>query len=229
MLTNQWLAANGNPVESKEYIEIAPFFTNLKQYCLFLAKNEWDGADLFQETILKAICHYESSEISAALLKKIAYHQWIDTIRKRKHEVPGLREDTLSSSFILQSRAAETVDLLLEKMTPKQAVIFILKEAFRYQSGEIAGLLGMTETAVKASLHRARKRLERETSLREADCNLNEEESELLTGLLCDSLQAEDPAVLIENIQDIPSLFDAPQPEMAMHSRSPLYYFKMAA
>jgi RNA polymerase sigma factor (sigma-70 family) len=229
MLTNQWQVANGDRVENKEYATIAPLYLSLQQYCQFLTQNGWDGEDLFQETIIKAIRHYEASIINAALLKKIAYHQWVDTIRKRKHEVPGLHEDVTGSESSLQSSAVETVELLMEKMTPKQSVIFILKEAFRFQSGEIAGLLGMTEMAVKGSLHRARKRLERETSLREVDQFLNEEEAELLSSLLSDSLQAEDPTVLIESIHEIPSLFDAPQPEMAVHSRSPLYSFKMAA
>lgn len=32
-----------------------PFFNDLKKYCYFLSKNRWDGDDLTQEVMLKAI------------------------------------------------------------------------------------------------------------------------------------------------------------------------------
>jgi len=230
MQTNKRLVAEEVQEEPKGNIEITQFYSHLQQYCKFLAQNSWDGDDLFQEAIIKAIRHYEASQINSALLKKIAYHHWVDTIRKRKHEVPGIPEYfTGIESANAQNSAAETVELLMEKMTPKQSVIFILKEAFRFQSPEIAGLLGMTEMAVKGSLHRARKRLEKEETIREVVSFQNEEEEKLLSSLLSESLQAQDPKVLLENLHEIPSLFAAPKMAMAMHSSAPLSSFKMAA
>ena len=122
----------------------------------------------------------------------------------------------------------DTVEILLSKLTAKQAVIFTLKEAFRFQTREIAELLDSTETAVKSALHRARKGFESEGNLREVDQELNEEEEKLLSDLLCESLQSEDPTVLLENIGEIPALAPC-SPEMSLHSRSPLSTFKMAA
>lgn len=230
MQTNKRLEAVAIQEKTRENSEITQFYPRLQQYCQFLAQNGWDGDDLFQETIIKAIKHYESSQINSALLKKIAYHHWVDTIRKRKHEVPGIPEYfTGLESASTENSAAETVELLMEKMTPKQSVIFILKEAFRFQSAEIAGLLGMTEMAVKGSLHRARKRLEKEGTIREVDSLQDEEEEKFLSSLLSESLQAQDPTVLLENIHEIPSLFAAPKMAMAMHPSSPLSSFKMAA
>lgn len=191
-------------------------YKSLQQYCRFLTKSSWDGDDLVQEVTVKAIRHYEPSQISSALLKKIAYHQWVDTIRKQSREITGIPENLASFTH---GSVRDTVEMVLSKLTPKQAVIFILKEAFRFQSREIAELLDSTEMAVKAALHRARKRLEREGSLREVDQELNEEEEKLLSDLLCESLQTEDPTVLLENIQEIPSLAPC----------SPLSTFKMAA
>ncbi|MGA9227767.1 MAG: sigma-70 region 4 domain-containing protein, partial [Mesobacillus sp.] len=146
------------------------------------------------------------------------------------HEMQGIPEDfSFQEAASTQNGAIETVELLMEKMTPKQSVIFILKEAFRFQSAEIAGLLGMTEMAVKGSLHRARKRLEKEGTIREMDSLQDEGEVKLLSSLLSESLKAQDPTVLLENISEIPSLFAAPKMAMAMHSSSPLSSFKMAA
>jgi RNA polymerase sigma factor (sigma-70 family) len=204
---------------------IMSHYKSLQQYCRFLTKSSWDGDDLVQEVSMKAIRHYEPSQISQALLKKIAYHHWVDTIRKQNREITGIPENLASFT---QGSMRDTVENVMSKLTPKQAVIFILKEAFRFQSREIAELLNTTEMAVKAALHRARKRLEREGSLREVEQELNEDEEKLLLDLLCESLQTEDPTVLLENLQDIPALAPC-SPEMSWHSRSPLSTFKMAA
>lgn len=200
-------------------------YKSLQQYCRFLTKSSWDGDDLVQEVTVKAIRHYEPSQISSALLKKIAYHQWVDTIRKQSREITGIPENLASFT---QESVRDTVEIVMSKLTPKQAVIFILKEAFRFQSREIAEQLNSTEMAVKAALHRARKRLEREGSLREVDLELNEEEEKLLSELLCESIQSEDPTVLLENIQAIPALAPC-SPEMSLHSRTPLSTFRIAA
>ena len=204
---------------------IMDHYQNLKRYCRFLTQSSWDGDDLVQEVTVKAIRHYDSSQVSSALLKKMAYNHWIDTVRKRSREITGIPEELES---ITQGNVMDTVETVMSKLTPKQAVIFVLKEAFRFQSGEIAELMETTEMAVKAALHRARKRLESKGSLREVGQELNEEEEKLLSDLLCESLQSEDPTVLLENIQEIPSLAPC-SPEMSLHSRSPLSSFKMAA
>lgn len=204
---------------------IMDHYQNLKRYCRFLTQSSWDGDDLVQEVTVKAIRHYDSSQVSSALLKKMAYNHWIDTVRKRSREITGIPEELES---ITQGNVMDTVETVMSKLTPKQAVIFVLKEAFRFQSREIAELMETTEMAVKAALHRARKRLESKGSLREVGQELNEEEEKLLSDLLCESLQSEDPTVLLENIQEIPSLAPC-SPEMSLHSRSPLSSFKMAA
>lgn len=200
-------------------------YKSLQQYCRFLTKSSWDGDDLVQEVTVKAIRHYEPSQISSALLKKIAYHQWVDTIRKQSREITGIPENLVSFS---QGSVRDTVEIVMSKLTPKQAVIFTLKEAFRFQTREIAELIGTTEMAVKAVLHRARKRLEREENIREVNQDLDEDDEKLLSDLLCESLLSEDPTVLLENIGEVPSLAPC-SPEMSLHSRTPLSIFKMAA
>lgn len=200
-------------------------YHSLKRYCRFLTQNSWDGDDLVQEVSLKAIRHYEASQISSALLKKIAYNHWVDTVRKHSREITGIPENLESFT---QGNVIDTVEMVLAKLTPKQAVILVLKEAFRFQSREIAELMETTEMAIKASLHRARKRLEHDGNLREVDQELNEDEEKLLSDLLCESLLSEDPTVLLESLQEMPSLAPC-SPEMSLHYRSPLSTFKMAA
>ena len=150
--------------------QLNQLYPGLLRYCRFLAKNKWDADDLVQESVLKAIQHYHSSDVSPALLNKIAYHQWIDTIRKRNREVVGFHEEQLANAVSLNTDdLLDTVMLLVNRLTPKQAIIFLLKEAFSYQAKEIADLMDTSEMAVKALIHRTRKRLEKETNLQSVD------------------------------------------------------------
>ncbi|MEO2075577.1 MAG: sigma-70 family RNA polymerase sigma factor [Bacillus sp. (in: firmicutes)] len=198
-------------------------YPKLQRYCRFLTQNKWDGEDIAQETYLKALKYTcQPQRMTAALLNKMAYNHWIDLLRKRKKET--LEED----SSYLESKSPSnrvdglnhTVEILLEKFTPKQAVIILLKEAFQYQLKEIADILDVSEIAVKANLHRARKRLEKENEEGQSICLesfWDEEEQEQLSGLFYEVLKADDPAVLIEAI---PSLKSISGPEPALMFRS---------
>ncbi|MCM3324479.1 sigma-70 family RNA polymerase sigma factor [Cytobacillus kochii] len=131
------------------------YYRDLVSYCTFLCQNEWDGEDIAQETILKAM-KYNEAKITRALLKKIAYHQWIDVVRKKK------KEQLTENHVDIETRnhhLTETIELLLEKLTVQQALAFSLKEAFLFKNSEIAEMLNMKEASVKSLLHRARKRL----------------------------------------------------------------------
>ncbi|ASV68487.1 MULTISPECIES: sigma-70 family RNA polymerase sigma factor [Cytobacillus] len=131
------------------------YYRDLVSYCTFLCQNEWDGEDIAQETILKAM-KYNEAKITRALLKKIAYHQWIDVVRKKK------KEQLTENHVDIETRnhhLTETIELLLEKLTVQQALAFSLKEAFLFKNSEIAEMLNMKEASVKSLLHRARRRL----------------------------------------------------------------------
>jgi RNA polymerase sigma factor (sigma-70 family) len=179
-------------------------YPKLQKYCYFLSQSKWDGDDLAQEAVLKAITYYHKDKITSALLTKIARNQWMDTLRKRKRE--DLRNNQMVEETYFQTGdSMDSVDLLMDYFTPKQAIIFILKEAFQYQSKEIAEIVNTTEFAVKSSLNRARKRKENQRE-REELCTLwEEEEKEQLWKLFQDSLVNQDPTVLIEAI---PSILD---------------------
>lgn len=230
MVSYKSLFANERVQIEKGSNQLNQLYPGLFRYCRFLAKNKWDADDLVQESVLKAIQHYPSSDISPALLNKIAYHQWIDTTRKRKREVVGmLEEQSGKMDAIKTDELQDTVKLLVKKLTPKQAIIFLLKEAFSYQAKEIADLLDTTEMAVKALIHRTRKRLEKETNLQSVDSYWCEEERELLGNLIYQSLKSEDPSVLIEYVSDLPSVADVPKLAKKRVSQSPLDLYCIAA
>jgi RNA polymerase sigma-70 factor (ECF subfamily) len=196
----------GSEEEENHWAEIYP---KLQRYCQFLAQNKWDGDDIAQETYLKAL-KYQPHQMSKALLNKIAYHHWIDQLRKRKHERPETELDLSSHEVTKQlDEVTNAVEMLIKKFTPKQAVIFLLKEAFQYQLKEIAEILDTTETAVKASLHRGKKRLEKTTEEEEpssVNSYWDEKEKEELTEIFYEALKEQDPSVLIEAIPSITAI-----------------------
>ncbi|QVY60874.1 sigma-70 family RNA polymerase sigma factor [Cytobacillus gottheilii] len=208
----------------KQLVELYP---DLKRYCCFLSKNEWDGNDLTQETMLKAIKHYgEGAQITKALLHKIAYHHWIDMLRSRQKEHVAflLEEGTAKDNLIL-----ETVETVVEKLTPKQAIMFTLKEGFQYKLTEIAELTGISETAVKSSLHRAKERLKKEESF--AENYWNEEDRDEFSILLKRSLMLENPSLLIERAAVIQEQRNKTFGLPANHQKksSPSFFLYMAA
>ncbi|WP_449621139.1 sigma-70 family RNA polymerase sigma factor [Robertmurraya sp. Marseille-Q9965] len=196
------MSSNSKPKEeSLEKLE--KFYHGLQQYCRFIARNQWDGDDLAQESFLRAVQRYPESDISPALLKKIAYHYWIDTLRKKKDECNGMPFEMLSvEKQISPEEVMSTVQKLM-KLTPKQAVTFLLKEGFSFRSKEIAELLNTTEMAVKATLHRARRRLDNDDSFSMEDTWTEEGDHQLLSHLMYQSLQEEDPKVLIDRLSEI--------------------------
>ncbi|MDR7077629.1 RNA polymerase sigma-70 factor (ECF subfamily) [Neobacillus niacini] len=186
------------------------YYPRLQKYCCFLAQSKWDGEDLAQEATVKAMTYYSRDKITSALLNKIAHNHWMDTLRKRKRENLGNREIG-DNTFSPMGDTACSVDLLLDRFTPRQAIIFILKEGFQYQSKEIAEILNTTEMAVKSSINRAKKRIENQGELHSLDSFWEDKEREQLWHLFYDSLVSQDPTVLIKAIPSIRSIMDVPQ------------------
>lgn len=140
----------------------AAVYDSLKQYCLFLTRDKWDAEDLVQETAFKALKHAgRYTELSQPLMKKIAYHLWIDHVRKQGREMLSDRTEAEETSDMSAKMPDETVEMLMTKLTPKQLVIFTLKEGFQYKISEISELTEMSETAVKGVLSRSRANLKR--------------------------------------------------------------------
>lgn len=179
-------------------------YPNLQRYCYFLAQNRWDGDDIAQETYLKAKRYgAQQQKLTPALLNKIAYHHWIDLLRKRKKETLSDRVPSEILHLPLDEMKS-TVELMLQQFTPKQAVMFLLKEGFQYQIKEIAELLDTTEMAVKGHLHRAKKRLEKGVEQSSSvDYFWNEEEKEQCSELFYEALKNQDPTIVIEAVPAI--------------------------
>jgi RNA polymerase sigma-70 factor (ECF subfamily) len=116
----------------------------------------------------------------------------------------------------------------MKQFTPKQAVILFLKEAFGYRSSEIAEILETTETAVKAILHRSKKRIGKIGENR-PQLIWEKEDEQLLSELFFDSLTKQDPTILIRHIPAIHSLMKEKVTPIPSKTHSPLSGLCMAA
>lgn len=225
--------------------KIEQLYPRLEQYCHFLSQNKWDGDDLAQESMVKAILKYGHThhEITPALLNKIAYHCWVDMVRKRKHEKlesdhEYIENESTNNAARIEVRM-DIIEHISKHLTPKQAVIFLLKEAFQYKVKEIAEILNTTEVAVKSIVSRTKKRLEK-SNQDEAGFSVEpfwrEEDQELLSDLFHQALNAQDPNELIKAIPSLHSLeSEAVIPKLAVRTKhphtthSPSSHFCMAA
>jgi DNA-directed RNA polymerase specialized sigma24 family protein len=221
-----------NDMESQGLIELVE---KLQHYCLFLAKNKWDGEDLCQESICRALKHYpDQGKWSAGLLKKVAYHAWIDKIRKQSKEILGDIPDPPVEQK--GERDDGTLERLTKNLTPKQLITFVLKEAFQFKISEIAALLNMTDTAVKAILRRTRARLEHISEYDETSSNQEYWEEHLQADILTilqDSINSQDPSRVIERLPVWISTHSVPKlvamPSITRSSSAPSSVLSMAA
>ncbi|WP_051338323.1 sigma-70 family RNA polymerase sigma factor [Streptomyces flavidovirens] len=156
----------------REFLTVLePLRGELFRYCRRLTGSMWDAEDLAQETLARPFTRaaqtHQPVERPVAWLVRIATNAYLDQVRR---PAPLLVEPA--------ERAAppavdpvEVRDALAEVTTllaPQERAAIVLKDVFDLPLKEIAAMLGTTEGAVKAALHRGRGRLaapERATAL----------------------------------------------------------------
>ncbi|WP_028609085.1 RNA polymerase sigma factor [Paenibacillus harenae] len=139
----------------------------LRRYCWKLAGSEWDGDDLFQDTMFKAFRRFQrwpERELSKPYMYRIAANAWFDICRRRK--IAFLPEslavqDELSYAGWSRHDVRDSLEVLMDALEPRQAALIVLTDVFGFTPTEAANALGQPVTAVKAAVHRARKRLQK--------------------------------------------------------------------
>ncbi|OZB98291.1 RNA polymerase sigma factor [Paenibacillus sp. XY044] len=142
-----------------------PLQSDLRRYCLAKAGSAWDADDLLQESLLKAYrwhIRFPNREMTKPFLFRIAANAWIDICRSRKWQPQvGQLEEHLIGSYDEWSGwdVREALELLSDRLEPKQVVLILLIDVFHFTAKETGQLFGQTEGSVKAALKRARTRL----------------------------------------------------------------------
>jgi RNA polymerase sigma factor (sigma-70 family) len=130
-----------------------------------------EAEDAVQETFLRwQAADAGCIEVPEAWLTKVLTNLCLNQLtsaRARRETYVGqwLPEPLLAGDPMLgpadtaeqRESVAYAVLALLERLSPKERVVYVLREAFAYSHREIAGLLDITEAASQQIFHRARK------------------------------------------------------------------------
>ncbi|MGG4144168.1 RNA polymerase sigma factor [Paenibacillus algorifonticola] len=140
---------------------------SLRKYSLSLTGSSWDADDLAQESWLKASLAADaaSHQNPEALLRRIAKNSWIDQGRRKAvwQKISGEMLHLQQQGNAVNNQEASELEIvfhvLVKHMTAAQRAVFMLRDVYGCSSIEAAEILGMTDGAVKAALHRARQAL----------------------------------------------------------------------
>ena len=140
-----------------------------------------EAEDAVQETWLR----YESSPATPAsakaFLSAVVTRISIDVlrsarVRREEYAGPWLPEPLLTDPYQDPERSAELADsismaalLLLERLSPLERAVFVLREVFGFGFGEIASTLGRSEAACRQLAVRARRHMDAGRPRFEAD------------------------------------------------------------
>ncbi|MFC4495394.1 sigma-70 family RNA polymerase sigma factor [Streptomyces ovatisporus] len=132
-----------------------------------------DAEDAVQDTFLRwQAADRERVEMPEAWLTKVVTNVCLDRLRsaQARHEraagdwlpEPLLEGDPMlgpAETFEQRESVSLAVLTLLERLSPVERAVYVLREAFSYSHAEIAGILDITESASQQHVHRARIRV----------------------------------------------------------------------
>ena len=140
-----------------------------------------EAEDAVQETWLRYAASPAQPRSAKAFLAATVTRVSIDVlrsarVRREAYVGPWFPEPLLSDPYQDPERAAELADsvsmaalLLLERLTPLERAIFVLREVFEFGFGEIAAAVGRSEAACRQLAVRARRHVDAGRPRFEAD------------------------------------------------------------
>jgi RNA polymerase sigma factor (sigma-70 family) len=217
MVTEQELAVKARELKDM-FTELAEIHSEqLWNYCRYLTGSPWDGEDLFQETMVKALgglfqrWHPTSTK---SYLYRMATNIWIDHCRREKRNLGTLNEEDIPAvEFRETLELQQAVGCLVELFKPRQIAVFLLFEVFQFKAEEVAGMVRTTPGAVYATTRRMKEKLklhnspssqtyrvihENEPVIKAYLEALNEGDVEAVLDLISDQAQNEAPLGFLE-------------------------------
>jgi RNA polymerase sigma-70 factor (ECF subfamily) len=141
------------------------YASDVYRFAFWLAGNSTDAEDITSDTFIRAWARREAirTETLKAYLFSIARNSYLEHLRKKRNDVvledthpdPAPGPDVQTESRLELQRAQEIIMTLPEC----DRTAFILRVQHELPYEEIARVLGLSLTAAKVKVHRARKRL----------------------------------------------------------------------
>jgi RNA polymerase sigma-70 factor (ECF subfamily) len=171
--------------DPEEFARLVDTYSNkIYRLAVKMLNQQQDAEDVLQETFLKAYRALKSfdgrSKISTWLFR-IATNEALMVIRRKHPDVVSIDEPIeteegeqdpiqivdwccLPEEELLSEETRERLDAEVQKLPERLRLVFLLRDVNDLSTHETADILGLTDTAVKTRLSRARLRLREELS-----------------------------------------------------------------
>lgn len=168
----EWLKAALNGDDNAFACLVETYQRPVYNLCYRMLDNPQEAEDAAQETFWRAyqaLRRYDAQRSFATWLLSIAAHYCIDL--QRRHRAPTIDLDALPDDILpdanlpdpekMASRSEEKRYLhqLLTNLSAQDRAAIVLRYWHEFSDEEIAQTLGLTVSAVKSRLHRARRQL----------------------------------------------------------------------
>jgi RNA polymerase sigma-70 factor (ECF subfamily) len=172
----------GDPEEFSHLVDA--YSSKIYRLAIKMLNQQQDAEDVLQETFLKAYRGLKSFDGRSKLstwLFRIATNEALMVIRRKHPEVVSIDEPVeteegeqepiqiidwccLPENELLSEETKEKLDAAVQKLPERLKVVFLLRDINDLSTHETAEVLGLSDTAVKTRLSRARLRLREELS-----------------------------------------------------------------
>lgn len=172
----------GDRAEFSRLVEA--YSANIYRLGMKMLNHPQDAEDVLQETFLKAYRHLKGFDGRSRLstwLFRIATNEALMILRRQRPDILSLDEPLetmegdqepvqivdwccLPENEMVSKEAKKHLDLAVDKLPHNLRVVFLLRDIEDLSTQETAEVLGLSETAVKTRLSRARMRLREELS-----------------------------------------------------------------
>lgn len=140
---------------------------NIYTKCFSYVKNREAAEDLTQEILIKVFMNLNKFREECKFttwLYAIIFHTCIDYLRKNRKNVHQILSEKLIDELEDEIESEEEVTLemlenLLTQLNPDEKLILMLKYKEKQSIREIQGVMGLSESAIKMRLSRARDHL----------------------------------------------------------------------
>lgn len=150
------------------------YINDLYAYIFSLCKNKSLAEDIVQETFYRACLYLETDNIEKIKpwLFKVAYHTFIDVIRKDKRLIQ-VKDDEVLNHLLDQNQVKSAEDdymvkdqlndwfRVVDQLTLSKRNVILLREYYQLSYQEIADMLNISLSKVKVTLYRGRKEIEK--------------------------------------------------------------------
>ncbi len=172
----------GDPEEFSRLVDT--YSSKIYRLALKMLNHQQDAEDVLQETFVKAyrgLKTFDGRSKLSTWLFRIATNEALMVIRRKHPEIVSIDEPVeteegeqepvqiidwccLPEEEMLSEESREKLDAAVQKLPERLRVVFLLRDINDLSTHETAEVLGLTDTAVKTRLSRARLRLREELS-----------------------------------------------------------------